>query len=882
MRDFTSNFSDDDLLDAQANRNNGINRPDIDPAMSGDDGDDDWGNIGGFGSDDNDSSWDSGFSSGGGNSFGGGSFGGGGFNNGFGGGNSFGGDSFGGGGFNNGFGGGFGNQMGGFQAQYGQPQQNQMQQQQNPEDRFFEYIGKVLKGGLTFLKEFFNSFKTFDKYKWTFFGRNLSITGGVLSALGLLLWFLKVDFGRDIFLSGFGSLAIGIPMFACNYEDYRRMEKNGVSTATTMVSPNEEIIDYDTPDIADDGDGDFGNDGWETDDSDTNTTPVSSFDWDKPEDIEEPKTSIFSSTTTVSDLDSGEEEKVNPLDVIERMNAVKGYGRDYLFQHITAIMEHKTKHFSESVEFDEDSREFLGYCKLIEEVGPYVDSKFDSEPVEVIKVVDKLFFITIEVTRPRWLTEAKLSKLTDEVVAMCKHNNETGKDEIGVTGTSKIVGSKGEIKIMKGETAVVTLKDAFLSMKDTLLDSKNKMPIVIGVDQSGGLLWKDFIDVFALLVSGEPRSGKSWTVLALVMQFMMFHSPKDVNFIFMDPKNTVSDFYNLTVPHIRKFIQTDEGIVKTLKWLVKEEGERRRQLLAQFGLKDIKDLKKEHPDVELPYLFIVIDEVMTLISRMDDDTKDEFQSYLSELVTQLPSVGIRPILIPHVVKHSVLNKNITDNIPIRINVRGDAKAIESVTGAKHSEFPYTLVHPGDMAVKLKEGVFFAHSTIISDNNKGIDDVFNFLTSFWLKLEPDSFKGSKLESDIRAGIKKAENYPALQNMDLSYIEEDRLKVNSNRPKRDKSVKPVVKQEVVNDSVEETDDIEEVESVKEEVKKPMPMRNKPRIVGENTSKQYAGSEYVSNKPKLDAQTQHDILKNIHKDVERPTQKNNYIQNDDILDD
>ena len=84
------------------------------------------------------------------------------------------------------------------------------------------------------------------------------------------------------------------------------------------------------------------------------------------------------------------------------------------------------------------------------------------------------------------------------------------------------------------------------------------------------------------------------------------------------------------------------------------------------------------------------------------------------------------------------------------------------------------------------------------------------------------------------------------------------------------------------MEEIDDIEEVESVNEEVKKPMPTRNKPRIVGENTSKQYAGSEYVSNKPKLDAQTQHDILKNIHKDVERPTQKNNYIQNDDILDD
>lgn len=878
MRDFTSNFSDDDLLDAQANRNNGINRPDIDPAMSGDDGDDDWGNIGGFGSDDSDSSWDSGFGGGsGGNSFGGSSFGGGGFNNGFGGGSSFGGDSFG-GGFNNGFGGSsFGGQMGGFQAQYGQPQQNQMQQQQNPEDRFFEYIGKVLKGGLTFLKEFFNSFKTFDKYKWTFFGRNLSYTGAALSGIGLILWVLKVDFGRDIFLGGFASLGIGIPLFACNYEDYRRMEKQGISTATTTLSPDgDEVIDFDTPEDVGDKNGGFGNDGWEEDDPETNTVPVSSFDWDKPEEVEEPKTSIFSSTTTVRDLDGGDEEKINPLDIIERMNEVKGYGRDYLFQHITAVMEHKSKHFSDSVELDEDSREFLSFCRMVEEAAPIVSKdKSDSDPVDVVKAVDKLFYTTLELTRPKWLNQTTLDNMVEEIINTCAFNEETQEMDESVTGSGKVVGQKAHIKIMKGETACITLKDAFMSIKDELLDPKIKLPIIFGITPSGGVLWKDFGDFFSLLVSGEPRSGKSWTVLALVFQLMMFNSPKMVNIIFMDPKNTVSDYYSLTVPHIRAFAQTDEAIVKKLRWVVDVEAERRKALLSQFGYKDIKDLHKEHPEIELPFLFVVVDEVMTLVERMDKETNEEFQGLLNIMVTQMPALGIKPILIPHVVKHNVLNKNITDNIPIRINVRGNAKAIESVTGAKPKDFPYALVHPGDMAVGLKEGTQFAHSTIIADNNEATNKAFDFLTNFWLKLEPDSFKGSKLESDIRAGIRKIENYPALQNMDLSYIEEDRLKVNSNRPKRDKLVKPVVKQE-------EVDDTEEVDSVVEEVKKPMPTRNKPRIVGENTSKQYAGSEYVANQPKLDAKTQHDILKNIHKDVEKSTQNNSYIQNDDILDD
>lgn len=859
MKDFMSNINDDDLINARDNRNSSINRPDIEPDMA----DDDWDSISGFGSNDDDSGWSSGFGSSG-SSFGGGmndSFGGGGFGgSSFGGGmnGGFGGGSFG-GGMNNGFGGGM---NGGFSNQYGNPQNmNRQNQGMNPEDRFFEALVKGGKGSINFLKEMFNSFKTFDSLRAMNFGRNLTISSFAILLLSGLLALFKIGGMSQFAISSCLGLGVGIPTFLIKMDRLKKDEELGLLTREPAVEENFENMNGMEEDFPESEDEEPIEEKWEDEDIDL-----------------EPDEPMFTSSPTIEDKleEVDEEPPVNPLDVLDRLNASSyGLSRQYLFEAIVACMEHKTKNYDAEVQIEEDSKEFLGWCSYVEKAAQFVIPKgSDASDVAVLSVTDKLFYTLIEVARPTWLTETKCDTLVSNIVKDCSYDHNKHKRDESVYGLCDITTDRVYIKIMKGETALITLKDAFMNVKDVLLNTKNKMPIVLGVNEEGEVVWSDFYkDVNALLVTGQPRSGKSWAVLAIIAQIMMFCSPKEVNFLFMDPKAEISDFYNLTVPHIRKFVSTDDGIVKTMNWVVNQEGPRRKALMAKYKCKNIMDLRSNHPEVELPFLYILIDEVITLADRMSKETKQEFQGYLRTIVTQFPATGIRLIMIPHEIKDDIINKTTTNAIPVRINVRGNADAIEAVTGAKHKDFDYKLVHPGDMACKLNNTeVLFAHSAVISEGNDGVDRFYNFLTNLWLKLEPETFKGSKLEKDIKTGLRDIEEFQGISNLDLSYLQ-DEMKTNS-------SVSNVKEKKFSDNVVVDNDedfDTEEVE-LEEEIK---PTRTTKRKIvksteGEEVVKQYMGNT-DRNRAKLNQEEQDDLLAGIHNDV---VKKNPSLKNDDMF--
>ena len=111
---------------------------------------------------------------------------------------------------------------------------------------------------------------------------------------------------------------------------------------------------------------------------------------------------------------------------------------------------------------------------------------------------------------------------------------------------------------------------------------------------------------------------------------------------------------------------------------------------------------------------------------------------LLEITTRLPSLGIRPILVPHVVKNQFLDKSITDNIPCRISVKGDAEHIAACVGEDDPPFTYKLTHKGDMAVMLTDNhIRFVHSVIVTPKVEDNITVFEYLRQLWSKLEPDS-------------------------------------------------------------------------------------------------------------------------------------------------
>jgi S-DNA-T family DNA segregation ATPase FtsK/SpoIIIE len=783
MRDFTRNISDDDLNDARLSRNAGVNRPDLDFGMD-DDGEDDWesgsSSSGGWGEDfgsQNDSFGGSSFGNDrfGGDNFGGSSFGGGGFNSG-----GFGGSSFG-GGFN---GGGMG---GGFSQQYGTPNQmNQNQQMMNPEDKFWNGVGNFFKGCFGFIKELIDSFKDFDTVSKMRYFKNLGYVSGIVGAIAGLLFIAGLgSYAYQILVSSIFGLATFVIGFMWQMETLKKHPE--LARNTVAVEANNYPEDYDNNDFGseDIDDTEFGND----DNSSVNTDYEGLWDdLDNGRDeieiedpiIEEPK---------IEEPKSPEEA----LREVQLKNTMMT--RQYIYEKMIPCLENNKPNFADEEIYDEDDNRFLGMCSIVQKAGNLVATKTASEMPEVVSVKDKLFYTEIKVTRPNWLKEGAFNKFVKEIRDMCAFNEDTNESDESVTVAGTLNGDEAYIKVMKGETAAVTLKDTFDKVKDKVLDVKNVMPLVLGINAKGDVEFMDFESIHGLFLMGAPRTGKSWTVKAILAQLMMFLSPKELQLYLVDPKHLTSDFYTVDSPHIRKFIPDDETLMSTLKFLVEDEAKRREKLLFETGgYVNIKDFKKDHPEIELPYLYIIIDEIMTISQRMDKETRAAFFAYLKQFVSRLPSYGIRLIMVPHLVKNNVVDKSVTDMLPNKICVKADTKTVEEVMDVSGKEFPYRLTHTGDLAVKLNDRPkpFFVHSVIVSTSNSGYDKFFSFIRNFWLKTQPESFKGSKLESDLKSGMRSVSAYPILKEIgiDISEFEEIENNKKANRVQRPNSPKFVI--------------------------------------------------------------------------------------------
>lgn len=759
--------SRDTINDVKLNRDSALNPPSADPGMD----DFDWDDFGGT----NDPFGGGNDPFGGTNDpFGGGSDPFGGTNDPFGGGN----DPFGGG--NDPFGGGndpFGNGSdpwatppvgGGFPPT--------SRSEQEFEDKVFDGITKASKGAFSFIKEFVESFSEMDDMVKINTVRTSTFMGGGFAVSGVLLALFGNQYGIPILVGGLITSGVSVPLFSIMYE---RIMNNGGFEA------------YENTDDADNGVDAFGSDenmfgesdenglsgvsfGEEEDlfssNSDDSFDNMSFSDEDDDDFVIEDDTYDFSNFDDIDDEDDDfvdyTMQNDNTLSVEDTMESIlnnintnnsKGImTRQYLYDMIINCLMHINPKYDNVVHITEGSDDFEAWDAIIQSSADMIKTGKDTDMPYLISAKDKLFYVLLEVHRPKWLKNVDL--LVKEVVSICSFDESSGTRNLDIYGMGETVGNKIYIKIMKGETAMVSLKDMFMNVSKDIKDTKNYMPIVLGVDPEGSVVVKDFKPIDSLLVAGMPRSGKSWFVQALLTQMCMWLKPSELHLYILDPKGATSDFKSFQLPHVKKFVSDDNAILRELRNVVKVEAKRRTKIIGDAGCVNIWDFKKKCPDVDMPLVYVVVDEVITLAERMEKEDKDEFNSLLLELVSRLPNLGIRVIIIPHVVKDQVLKKSITDLIPCRISVRGDATHIEKSAGVKG--FKHNLKHSGDMCVKLvASDAMFVHGVVLTDSNEKNNELFDFLTRMWLKLEPESYKGSvkeRLDSDFKNGGEVSSN------------------------------------------------------------------------------------------------------------------------------
>src|SRR5229473_1702068 len=302
------------------------------------------------------------------------------------------------------------------------------------------------------------------------------------------------------------------------------------------------------------------------------------------------------------------------------------------------------------------------------------------------------------------------------------------------------------IEVPNKERQMVVLRE--LAEQDAFQKSHSKLAMCLGKDIEGMPYIADLGKMPHLLIAGTTGSGKSVAVNAMIVSMLLRASPEEVRFLMVDPKMLELSVYE-GIPHLLLPVVTDaKKAAMALRWGV-EEMERRYQLLAECGVRNIasynKKVEKEgdaarrahkpakekkrvidltdpqltladalgasaelgaepaassgepqaaSPDPlrKLPYLVIIIDELADLMMV----ASREVETYIARLSQMARASGIHLMVATQRPSTDVVTGVIKANFPARISFqvasRHDSATIINTPGAEY------LLGMGDMLI----------------------------------------------------------------------------------------------------------------------------------------------------------------------------------------
>jgi S-DNA-T family DNA segregation ATPase FtsK/SpoIIIE len=184
-------------------------------------------------------------------------------------------------------------------------------------------------------------------------------------------------------------------------------------------------------------------------------------------------------------------------------------------------------------------------------------------------------------------------------------------------------------------------------------NAKARIPLALGKDVYGHPIVADLAEMPHLLIAGSTGSGKSVCINAIVASLLYRFSPEDLRFVMIDPKVVELQQYN-TLPHLVVPVVTDpKKVILALRWVVSEM-EKRYQIFARVGVRNIKsfnDRPKNKPlpprEPELPLAatresvaagadgFAVEVDEQIVVPRDDDIVIPEKLSYIVVIIDEL-------------------------------------------------------------------------------------------------------------------------------------------------------------------------------------------------------------------------------------------------------
>lgn len=229
---------------------------------------------------------------------------------------------------------------------------------------------------------------------------------------------------------------------------------------------------------------------------------------------------------------------------------------------------------------------------------------------------------------------------------------------------------------------------------ESFINSESPLEAALGLDLTGKPVTIDLRKMPHGLIAGATGSGKSVCINSILVSLLYKAAPHELKLMLIDPKMVELAPFN-HIPHLVSPVITDvKAATAALKWAV-EEMERRYQLFAHAGVRDLPRFNKlaeskgEHGH-KLPYILIVIDELADLMMMSPADVEEA----ICRIAQKARACGIHLIVATQRPSVDVITGLIKSNIPTRIafavSSQVDSRTILDAQGAER------LLGRGDM------------------------------------------------------------------------------------------------------------------------------------------------------------------------------------------
>ena len=209
-----------------------------------------------------------------------------------------------------------------------------------------------------------------------------------------------------------------------------------------------------------------------------------------------------------------------------------------------------------------------------------------------------------------------------------------------------------KFQLLTADLDPLTLTYPFLKAAPKVLHrpvpGKPRLSWAVGVGPAGELVEFQFgTDDPHLLVAGMTGSGKSMSLISMLLQLATANDPSDIQFRIVDPKTALVPFR--TLAHVTHFVMNLPGRNRYYDFLALlqstvREMETRYERLNELNIEDFRQAREMGEMMDLPYVVVVVEEASLMLMSHDKSLEREIVAEVGQIANLGRGAGVFLVL----------------------------------------------------------------------------------------------------------------------------------------------------------------------------------------------------------------------------------------------